>query len=200
MNVREMTIGHAAVVAMSVSFSGELSYELHVPNEQLYLVWQLINQAGENFNLSKFGLYATESMRMEKGYRHWKADLIYERNPIELGLNRFVDLNKESFMGKEALLKEVDNGPRKVFASMVIDCDIAAAHSGDPVFFEDKLVGSITSGDYGHRVRKNIAYALVEPEYNTIGTKLSVGILGEKYQAEVCTDCLYDEEYKLVRS
>ena len=103
-------------------------------------------------------------------------------------------------MGKEALLKEVDNGPRKVFASMVIDCDIAAAHSGDPVFFEDKLVGSITSGDYGHRVRKNIAYALVDPEYNTIETKLSVDILGEKYQAEVCTDCLYDEEYKLVRS
>ena len=200
MNVRNITIGHAACVAMSVSFSGELSYELHVPNEQLYLVWQLINQAGEKFNLSKFGLYATESMRMEKGYRHWKADLIYERNPIELGLDRFVDLNKESFMGKDALLKELDNGPRKVFTSMVIDCDIAAAHSGDPVFCEGKLIGSITSGDYGHRVQKNIAYALVDPEYNSIGTKLSVSILGEKYQAQVCTDCLYDEEYKLVRS
>jgi len=68
---------------MNVSFSGELSYELHIPNEQLYLVWQLLNEAGQKFNLGYFGLYATESMRLEKGYLHWKADLIYEQNPFE---------------------------------------------------------------------------------------------------------------------
>ena len=200
MSTREMTLGHASCIAMSVSFSGELSYELHIPNEQLYLVWQLLNEAGKAFNLSKFGLYATESMRMEKGYRHWKADLIYERNPIELGLDRFVDLEKESFTGRAQLLKELDRGHKQVFASMTVDCDIAAAHGGDPVFANGELVGSITSGDYGHRVKKNIAYALVDPEHSAIGTELTVTILGDNYPAVVCTDCLYDEEYKLVRS
>ena len=200
MSVREMTLGHAACTAMSVSFSGELSYELHIPNEQLYLVWKLLNETGKAFNLSRFGLYATESMRMEKGYRHWKADLIYERNPMELGLDRFVDLNKDSFAGKAELLKEIERGPVKQYVSMVVDCGIAAAHSGDPVFHNEKLIGSITSGGFGHRVNKNIAYALIDPEHCNIGTQLRVSILGEYYPSVVSTDCLYDEEYKLVRS
>jgi len=96
---------------MSISFSGELSYELHVPNEQLLLVWSLLNEAGKAFELSRFGLYATESMRLEKSYRHWKSDLIYERNPIESGLSRFVNLNKPDFIGKEKLLAEIERGP-----------------------------------------------------------------------------------------
>ncbi len=200
MSVREMTLAHAAVTAMSVSFSGELSYELHIPNEQLLLVWRLINDAGKQFNLSKFGLYATESMRLEKGYRHWKADLIYERNPLELRLDRFVDLGKDSFVGKAALLEEVDRGPVKLFVNMIIDCDVAAAHVGAPVRHKDKLVGSVTSGGYGHRVQQNIAYALIDPDACAIGTELSVEVLGTEYKATVTVECLYDEEYAHVRS
>lgn len=199
MNVRQMTLGHASVIAMSVSFSGELSYELHVPNEQLYLVWSLITEAGKAFNLSKFGLYATESMRMEKGYRHWKADLIYENNPMELGLDRFVNLDKSDFVGKSALMAELERGPGKLFTCMEIDCDIAAAHAGDSVFFNGELIGSVTSGGYGHRVNKNIAYALLKPEFSVPGTELSIGILGQQYPASVCNACLYDEENILVR-
>jgi len=200
MSVRERTLAHAAVTAMSVSFSGELSYELHIPNEQLLLVWRLINDAGKQFNLSKFGLYATESMRLEKGYRHWKADLIYERNPLELRLDRFVDLGKDSFVGKAALLEEVDRGPVKLFVNLIVDCDVAAAHVGAPVRHKDKLVGSVTSGGYGHRVQQNIAYALIDPDACAIGTELSVEVLGTEYKATVTVECLYDEEYAHVRS
>jgi len=199
MSVRQMTLGHAAVTAMSVSFSGELAYELHIPNEHLYLVWKLINDAGAQFDLSKFGLYATESMRMEKGYRHWKADLIYERNPIESGLDRFVDLNKADFIGKQALLEEIERGPKKQFAVLIVDCDVAACHAGDSLYDNNKLIGTITSGGYGHRVKKNIAYALVQPEFASVGTQLSIGILGTQYSATVCEECLYDPDYKLVR-
>nr|CAA6824370.1 MAG: Dimethylglycine dehydrogenase (EC [uncultured Thiotrichaceae bacterium] len=198
LSVREMTLGHAQVTAMSVSFSGEMSYELHVPNEQLYLVWTLLKEAGKAFNLSKFGLYATESMRMEKGFRHWKADLIYERNPLESGLNRFINLDKE-FVGKEALLKEIERGPVKQFVVMTVDCDIAAAHEGAPVYAGEKLVGSVTSGAYGHRVGKNICYAFVEPDQIAVGTSLEVDIIGERYVATVCEECLYDAAYELVR-
>ena len=199
MRVKPMTLAHASVTAMSVSFSGELSYELHVPNEQLYLVWQLINDAGKAFNLSRFGLYATESMRLEKGYRHWKADLIYEHNPIELGLDRFVDTDKAEFIGKGALISELDRGHKKCFVSLTVNCDLAAAHAGDPVYSGDKHVGTISSGGYGFRVQQNIAYALVNPDCVTHGTKLSIGILGNRYDAEVGEACLYDQTNALVR-
>lgn len=199
MSVKEMHLAHASVIAMSVSFSGELAYELHIPNEQLYLVWKLINDAGSEFGLSRFGLYATESMRMEKGYRHWKADLLYERNPLESALDRFVKLDKESFVGKAALLKEIERGHQKEFVVMTVDCDLAAAHSGDSVYSGGKLIGTVSSGGYGHRVERNIAFAFVAPGYSAIGTQLSIGILGEQYDAVVTDPCLYDAENKLVR-
>jgi len=200
LNAKEMTLGHAKVMAMTVSFSGELAYELHVPNEQLYLAWKLINEAGKDFNLSKFGLYATESMRMEKGYLHWKADLIYERNPIETGLGFFTEMDKPNFVGKQALKSLLEQGNQKKLVVMTIDCDLAPAHSGDSIYVGDKLMGTITSGAYGHRVKKNIAYAFVEPELSEKGTNIEVEILGQKYPAVVTESCLYDPENNLVRS
>ena len=185
---------------MSVSFSGELAYELHVPNEQLYLVWKILNAAGKNFDLGYFGLYATESMRLEKGYLHWKTDLIYEHNPFEAGLHRFVKLDKHDFVGKQGLLEQIERGPRKQLVSMILNCDIAAAHSGDPVFFGEHQVGSVTSGGYGHRVGKNIAYAYVDPGQSSTGTALSVGILGDRYDAVVVDPVLYDPDNELPRS
>ena len=94
MSVQQKHLAHANVTALNISFSGESAYELHVANKQLYLVWTLLVEAGENFNLGLFGQYAMESIRLEKGFRHWKADLTYEQNPISAGLMRFVNLEK----------------------------------------------------------------------------------------------------------
>ena len=200
LNAKEMTLGHAKVMAMTISFSGELAYELHVPNEQLYLVSKLINEAGEAFNLSQFGLYATESMRMEKGYLHWKADIIYERNPMETGLDFFVKIDKPAFIGKKALEAQLEKGNQKKLVTLVIDCDLAPAHSGDSIYSGDKLSGTVTSGAYGHRVNNNIAYAFVEPQLSEVGTEIKVEILGVKYPAVVTETCLYDPKNELVRS
>ena len=206
MSVQTMTLAHAKVLAMSVSFSGELAYELHIPNEQLYLIWQTINSKAEEFNLSRFGLYATESMRMEKGYRHWKADLIYEHNPMESCLDRFVDLDKPDFIGKSALEQELERGHTRLFVTLTIDCEIASAHAGDSIYVEgasgkpDNHIGTITSGGYGHRVKKNIAYAFVKPEYAEPGQALSVQILGETYAAVVTEPCLFDPSNERVRA
>ena len=82
----------------------------------------------------------------------------------------------------------------------MFDCDIASAHGGDPVFADAQQVGSVTSAGYGHRVAKNIAYAYVNPDQVEIGTRLSVGILGEKYDAIVVEPILYDPENQLVRT
>lgn len=200
MRCRQMHIGHAEVTAMSVSFSGELAYELHVPNQQLYLVWTILEKAGKLFDLSPFGLYATESMRVEKGYLHWKADLIYERNPMETGLDRFVKLDKPYFVGKKALLKQIDRGHRKQRVSLSVECDIACAHGGDPVFSGSTQIGSVSSSGYGYRTGINYAYAFVEPGYDAQGTEVEVGILGERYPATVILPCQYDPDNQRVRS
>jgi dimethylglycine dehydrogenase len=200
LRAQPMFIGHAEVMAMTVSFSGELAYELHVPNEQLYLLWKILNEAGEAFSLSHFGLYATESMRLEKGYLHWKADLIVEYNPFEAGLDHFVKLDKEDFIGKTALLQQVERGARKRLVSMTLDCAIAPAHIGDPVFSGGHQVGSVTSAGYGHRIGKNIAYAYVDPGSAEIGTALSIGVLGERYPAEIVSPIMYDPENRIPRA
>jgi dimethylglycine dehydrogenase len=139
-------------------------------------------------------------MRLEKGYLHWKADLIYEHNPFEARLERFVRLDKPDFVGKQALLEQRQRGPRKLLASMTVDCDIAPAHSGDPVYSGPGQVGSVTSGGYGHRVARNIAYAYVDPGQAEPGNRLEIGILGERYAATVVEPVLYDPDNRLPRS
>lgn len=194
MRAKQMFVGHAEVLAMRISFSGELAYELHVPDEQLYLVWKILYEAGRGFDLTCFGLYATESMRVEKGYLHWKADLIYEYNPMETGLDRFVKLDKPFFVGRKSLLKQLERGYRKQMVSMEVVCDFACAPAGAPVFADGQQVGSVTSSGFGHRVNKNIAFAFINPDKAGTGTNLRVGILGDKYAAKVIKPTQYDPE------
>ena len=200
LRAKTVLLKSAEVTVMNLSYSGELAYELHVPNAQLLSVWKLLQQVGENFRLGYFGLYAAESMRLEKGFLHWKKDLITERNPFETRLDRFVALNKPNFIGKRALIAQKNRGARKLLVTMIIDCDIAPAHNGDGVFAGAQHTGSVTSGGYGHRVNKNIAYAYVDPQHAAAGTKLNVRILGETYDAEVTAAALYDPHNKLPRS
>ncbi len=192
MRVRLVIFGQLKALAMRVSFSGELAYELHVENESLVDLYQALISAGRHFDLVQFGLYATESMRLEKGYLHWKADLIDEFNPFEAGLSRFVQMDKKEFIGQQALRNEFESDKGMRLVVMTLECDHASAHSGDPVYFQDFQVGSVTSGGYGHRVKKNIAYAYLPINVAIEGTNLEVGILGERFPARACSPCLYD--------
>ena len=199
LSVRDVSIGSARAMAMSVSFSGELAWELHIPNEQLYLAFTTLWAAGKAFDLKPFGLHATESMRLEKGYRHWKADLITEFNPFESALDRFVKMDKD-FIGKDALVKMQKAGPRRQFVSMIVDCDEAPAHPGDSVIRDGKVIGTLTSAAWGYRVGKNLTCAFVDPEFAEVGTTFEVEIIGQAFSATVCEECLYDPSYELVRS
>ncbi len=189
-------IGIAPAVVMSVSFSGELAYEIHVPNAQLYSAYLALMNAGKEFGIKLFGSRAVESMRMEKGYRHWKADLITEFTPYESNLSRFLKMDKPDFIGKSALQAAT---PKQAFVNMVLDCTHAPAHGGDSIVVDGKVVGTISSADWGHRVGKNIAMGFIDPAYASIGTKLIVEVIGEPIAAEVVEDCLYDPENLLVR-
>ncbi|MBE9552148.1 MAG: FAD-dependent oxidoreductase, partial [Proteobacteria bacterium] len=199
LSVRKVFIGSAEAIAMSVSFSGELAWELHIPNEQLKFAFSALWKAGQEFGIKPFGLYATESMRVEKGYRHWKADLLTEFNLGESGLDRFMKMDKE-FIGRSALQKMLESGLRKKFVSMEIDTDEAPAQPGDSVVSEGRVIGTITSAAWGYRVGKNLAMAFVEPGFSETGSTFDVEVIGKSFPAAVCPGCLYDVENTRVRS
>ncbi len=199
LSVRSVSVGGADAVAMSVSFSGELAWELHIPNEHLAKAFSVLWEAGRAYDMKPFGLYATESMRIEKGFRHWKADLITEFNPSESALDRFVDLNKD-FIGKPALMKMHNAGPRRRFVSMEIDTGEAPAQPGDSIVKDGKVIGTITSAAWGYRVGKNLAMGFTDPEHSETGSHVEVEIIGKAYPAIVCEPCLYDPGFARVKA
>mgnify|MGYP000745965925 CR=1 FL=1 len=137
-------------------------------------------------------------MRLEKGYKHWKADLLVEFNPLETGLGRFINREKAEYIGRDGFEKMIQQGLRKQFVVMVVDADHAPAHAGDPILHGTTQIGSVTSGGFGHRVGKNIAYGFIDPEI-TPDANLTIGILGRKCNASIVVDALYDPENKVVR-
>ncbi|MEM7742809.1 MAG: FAD-dependent oxidoreductase [Pseudomonadota bacterium] len=200
LSVRECFIGFAPATVMGVSFSGELAYEIHVPNASLYAAYLALRKAGEANGLGLFGTRAIESMRMEKGFLHWKADLITEFDPFETGLARFVKLDKGDFVGKAALATRQAAGPRKLLVTLKINATHAPAHPGASLMHENKVVGTITSAGYGHRVDQNLAYAFVDPEFGGLECWLQVDMCGDLVPAEVIAQSPYDPSFQRMRS
>lgn len=198
LSVRQVEVAGTPVVAMSVSYSGELAWELHVPNDQLCQVYAALKHAGAPLGITLFGLYAAESMRMEKGYRHWKADLITEFDPLQSGLERFVKMDK-SFVGRDALVAGAGTPEQMRFVSMIIKDNGAPAQPGDSILAGGDVIGSVTSAAWGHRTGQNIAMGFISAANAEINTPLEVEIIGDATPAIVCEECLYDPEYRLVK-
>ena len=199
LTVRDCYIGIAPATVMTVSFSGELAYEIHIPNENLYAAYLALRQAGAQHDLQIFGARAVESMRMEKGYLHWKADILTEFDPFETNIDFFVKLDKGDFIGRDALVKRHENGPTKRRVSLEIDGKSAPAHPGASVMQNGKVIGTVTSGDWGHRTGKNLAYAFINPDLAATGTALHIDIIGTLTPCTVIPHGPYDPKNERVR-
>ncbi len=199
LSVREVHVAHFAITAMSVSFSGELAWELHVPNERLIGCYRTLVAAGAKVGLGPFGNHAMESMRVEKGFRHWKSDLTTEFDPLESRLTRFIQWDKP-FIGREPLIRKRDEGPRRLLAVLEVDSRDAPAHPGDSVVAGDRVVGTISSAAFGHRVGKNLAMAFLESAQAAVGHRLAVEILGQPVDAVVCDECQYDAGFSRLKA
>ncbi|WP_171210066.1 MULTISPECIES: FAD-dependent oxidoreductase [unclassified Ruegeria] len=200
LSLRECFVGFAPATVMRVSFSGELAYEIHVPNASLYAAYLALRQAGEAHGLKLFGARAVEAMRMEKGFLHWKADLITEFDPYETGLGRFVKLEKGDFVGKDALIARKAKGPQRRLVTLQLDCDHAPAHAGASVMLGDRVVGTVTSGAWGYRVGMNLAYAFVTPELAENGNQMQMDLCGDIVQARVIPPSPYDPGFEIIKS
>lgn len=198
LTAQRVFIGYVEALAISISYSGEQAFELHIPNTQLYAAYDILTQAGERFGLSHFGMSAIDSMRMEKGYGHWKGDFITEFNPIEAGLQRFVNVDKD-FVGKPGLLAQMNAGNRKERVLLELDSQHAPAQPGEGVFVDSRPVGSITSAAWGYRTQKNLAMAYIDPEFTHVGANLEVSLIGKPVRATVLTACPFDPKNEIPR-
>ncbi|MEM9206580.1 MAG: FAD-dependent oxidoreductase [Pseudomonadota bacterium] len=192
-----------AWIALSrVSFAGELGWELHLEIENAAKVYDAVTASGGPHGLKPFGMFALNSLRLEKGYRAWKGDLSTDYTLLEGGLDRFIKLDKEAeFPGKQALLVEKQRGVSKRFVTMTIDAGEYDAPYMSTVWAGDEVVGETTSGGWGYRVNKSIALGMVRSDLATPGTELDVEIFGTRHAAMIHPDQpLWDPENARLRA
>jgi dimethylglycine dehydrogenase len=188
-------------LAMRVNYVGELGWELHAPVEQLPSLYDAIWAAGAAYDIRDFGLYAMDSLRVDKCYRGWKSDLESGYTPLEASLDRFVDVTKPDFVGKSALAAEHARGAAQRFVPLIFDEDAdAEAPYCAQVFDGDTNVGLTTSGVWSHTLNKSVALAYVKADKAVPGTKLQVNVLGQMRSATVHAEPLYDPKNQRLRA
>lgn len=200
LSFQTLQLGSIEVKAMRVNYVGELGWELHVRNDDQVALYDALMEAGSEFQLRDFGAYAMDSMRLEKCYRAWKAELDHEYSPLRSGLARFVDLDKQDFIGKEALVEESKKPVPDVFVPLILDEGTCDAMYGSPIHLNGELVGYTTSGGYGHCVQKSIALGYIRTDLAKPGTKVTVTVLGNPRTAEVVDEPIYDPTNERLRS
>ena len=192
------TVAGQKAFLIRVSFAGELGWEIHSENVVMPAIYDAVLAAGAK----PFGMYALNSLRIEKGYRAWKGDLSTDYTLLEGGLERFVKLDKpQDFTGKAAILSEKQTGRKKAFATLVIDAGTCDAPYMSTLWQGDTLVGETTSGAWGYRVNASVALAMLRPDLTQPGTELEVEIYGERRRAVVQKDQpLWDPENERLKA
>ena len=199
---KKINVGPAMADAIRVNFVGELGWELHHPIEMQNTIFDLLMEAGAEFDIKPFGIRAMDSMRLEKSYRLIPRELSIEYAAIESGLDRFVRLDKNAdFIGRDALIAWKERGFKWQFVTMevhdVTDCD---ARGSEPIYMDGELVGRATSGGYGWRLGKSLALAMVPPALAEIGTELEISILGKLHRATIIPESPFDPENERLRA
>jgi glycine cleavage system aminomethyltransferase T/glycine/D-amino acid oxidase-like deaminating enzyme len=189
--VRALNIECVPAIALRVSHVGELGWELYTPGEYGLRLWDLLWEAGRPYGLVAGGAGALDSLRLEKGHRLWGQDIHSEYNPYEAGLGRTVRLNKGYFLGRDALAKAKDHVQRKL-CCMTLDDPDAVVLGKEPILADGRVLGCVTSANYGYSVGKYIFYGYLPHEYAVPRTKVEVQYFGRRYPATVTTEPLYD--------
>jgi 4-methylaminobutanoate oxidase (formaldehyde-forming) len=199
MRARELAVGPVPCLALRVTYVGELGWELYCASEFGLRLWDTIWAAGCMHGLVAAGYKAIDSLRLEKGYRAWGADITPDENPWEAGLGFAVKLDKGDFVGRDALVEARKRPPAKLLACLVLDDQRSVALGSEPVRIAGELVGRVTSGGYGYTVGRSIAYAYVPVESAEAGTPVEVEVFGKWVSGEVAAEPLLDPVAKRIR-
>jgi dimethylglycine dehydrogenase len=195
------TIGGAEVLLMRVSFAGELGWEIHSRTEDTPAVWDIVMRAGKGHGLRPFGMFALNSLRIEKGYRAWKGDLSTDYTILQGGLERFVDWAKDDFRGKAALAAEKQAGVTKRFVAPTADVGDCDPPYMSTLWQNGTVVGETTSAYWGHRVGGCVALGMLRADLAAPGTRLEIEVFGTRYPAVVQGDgAIWDPKNERIRA
>ena len=187
---QEIDIKGMAVRALRLNYVGELGWELHAETRHLEVLYDTIMEAGRPFDIVNFGLYAVNSLRIEKAYRGWGAELTNEVTMLDAAMERFIKLDKDDFVGKEATQNQGDRSLQLIYFEVdAVDSDV---RGGEPIFRDDVCVGVTTSGGYGHSVGKSLGFGYVHPSDASAGPGLFVDLTGDRCAVTVLDEPAYD--------
>jgi 4-methylaminobutanoate oxidase (formaldehyde-forming) len=198
MSAKEINVGAVPCLAVRVTFVGELGWELYCPSEYAVGLWDTLMAAGAPHGMVPGGYRAIESLRLEKGYRVWGSDVTTTDSPFEAGLGFAVKMKKGEFIGRDAL--ERAGEPTRRLACLVLDEPRSVVLGSEPVRFDARALGRVTSGGYGYSVQSSIAYAYLPAALVVPGTRVSVGVFGRDVGAEVRAEPLFDSGNEKVRA
>ena len=200
MAVREMEIGLSSALVGRVTFTGDLGYELWMPPDHQLAVYDALIEAGEDLGLRHFGSRALNSLRLEKGFGSFTREYTPDYSPLEAGLERFVDLRKNDFIGREALVEERRTGPKRRRVIFRVDADGADALANEPVLCDGETVGWVTSGGYCHHVGASIALGYVPAGLAGRTGGFRIEVLGEMREAVILPEPPFDPAGTRMRS
>ncbi|HXF85182.1 MAG TPA: FAD-dependent oxidoreductase [Anaerolineales bacterium] len=202
LTTRLIDINGAKVLAQRVSYAGELGWELYIPNHRAVMVWDLLIEAGKEFEMELGGYKVLDPLRLEKGYKYFTTDITPSETPYEAGLGFCVDLNKGNFIGRDALLKQKAEGIKRKLCTLVLTDteDFVQIYGGEAVYHEGKVLSRVRSGGYGFTVKKNILYAYLPIELAQAGNRFLVELIEGCREAEVTAPVLYDPKGERLRA
>jgi aminomethyltransferase len=178
------------VLISRTGYTGEDGFELYASPESIVVLWEAILMAGESDGVVPAGLGARDTLRFESGLPLYGQELSQDISPLEAGLGFVVKLNKEDFIGKQALARQKENGvPRKLIGLEMIDKGIP--RTGYKVFHNDEEIGEVTTGTQSPTLNKNIGFALLNTEHATVGTEVIVQVRKRMLKAEIIATPFY---------
>ena len=200
LTARQISVESVPILALRVTYVGELGWELYAPTEFGAALWDTLWAAGRPHGLVAAGYRAIDALRLEKGYRAWSSDITPDETPFEAGLGFAVSLDKGSdFIGRDALLAAKTAGPRKRLRCLVLDDPLSVCLGNEPVRLDGEVAGRVTSGGYGFAVERSIAYAYLPPAVG-IGSRAEVDVFGEWIGFEVVREPLWDPTGERLRA
>ncbi|MBL96125.1 MAG: 4-methylaminobutanoate oxidase (formaldehyde-forming) [Alphaproteobacteria bacterium MarineAlpha3_Bin5] len=194
-------IGYAPALAARINFVGELGWELHHPIEYQNHIFDALIAQTDKFKLKPFGMRAMDMLRIEKSYRLIGTEMSIEYSALESGLERFVFPNKGNFVGRDSLVAWQQEGFTNIFSTLeVLDQNNADPLGNNPIYKNGKLVGRATSGNFGPRLNKSIALAMLAPEIAEIGNELDMNILGKMHKVRIIGESPYDPTNEKIKA
>jgi len=189
----QITVAGIESVAIRVSFTGDLGWEVYVAQDQQLKLYDALLEAGRDLGVRPVGGRALLSLRVEKGYGSWGREYSPEYWPQEVGLERLIKMDKPEFLGKDAYGALADKPARERLVMIEITTSDADAVGGEPIFAPDgSPVGRVSSGAYGFSVEKSLALGLVKTAFAAAGTVLDVAVLGRPHKGVVLAEAPFD--------